>query len=224
MHRVRCVPDGAHRKVQIGTEHSNGTFDWYDFVSDTVGLNPDGLSTPAVVEIRRRRSDIVPIGANDAISSASHRPVPALRHSTGPAGRPHRDRSTAQDPCRPRERDAPAALPGPAGGGHSAGSHGRGERPHAAGLGSAAAAAPRRGRRQIPVPAVRSRPRKPKRLPAPTSAVASAQESAAPLCGRGAARNGSLAVRRSARRGTSWTASPSRFRSPMPKSRNWFRS
>ncbi|MFJ3229153.1 hypothetical protein ACIPJS_38190 [Streptomyces sp. NPDC086783] len=70
VHRVRCVPDGAHRKVQIGTEHSNGTFDWYDFVAGTVGLDPQGLSTPAVEEIRRLRTHTVPIGvhAHDLIA------------------------------------------------------------------------------------------------------------------------------------------------------------
>ncbi|MER7983828.1 hypothetical protein [Streptomyces sp. NPDC095817] len=64
VHRVRCIPDGVHRKVQIGTEHSNGTFDWYDFVAGTVGLDPHGLSTPAVEEIRRRRTQTVPIGVH----------------------------------------------------------------------------------------------------------------------------------------------------------------
>ncbi|MGW9362207.1 hypothetical protein, partial [Streptomyces diastaticus] len=64
VHRVRCVADGVNRKVQIGTEHSNGTFDWYDFVADKVGLDPHGLSTPAVEEIRRQRTQTVPIGVH----------------------------------------------------------------------------------------------------------------------------------------------------------------
>ncbi|WP_381805470.1 hypothetical protein [Streptomyces niveus] len=61
-HRVRCVSDGAHRKTQIGTQGSDGTIDWYDFTADHVRLTPEGLSTPAVAEIRRQRIHTVPIG------------------------------------------------------------------------------------------------------------------------------------------------------------------
>lgn len=62
VHRVRCVSEGAHRKVQFGTQSSDGAVDWYDFTADNVQLAPEGLSTPAATEIRRRRSHTVPIG------------------------------------------------------------------------------------------------------------------------------------------------------------------
>ncbi|MEU3795764.1 hypothetical protein AB0F07_39265 [Streptomyces fructofermentans] len=83
VHRVRCVTDGAHRKVQIGTEESNGVFNWYDFVADIVGISPDGLSTPAVEGIRRRRSHTVPIGVHtrDLTHGTS---VPPPRFATTP--------------------------------------------------------------------------------------------------------------------------------------------
>ncbi|MFI8301320.1 hypothetical protein ACIGCZ_36020 [Streptomyces nigra] len=64
VHRVRCVSEGAHRKVQFGTQSSDGAVDWYDFTADNVHLAPDGLSTRAATEIRRRRSHTVPIGAH----------------------------------------------------------------------------------------------------------------------------------------------------------------
>lgn len=54
-HRVRCLSEGAHRTVQIRTQSSDGTIDWYDFTADDVQLAPEGLSTSAVTEIRRRR-------------------------------------------------------------------------------------------------------------------------------------------------------------------------
>ncbi|MFF3932900.1 hypothetical protein [Streptomyces hirsutus] len=63
VHRVRCVSEGARRKVQFGTQSSDGAVDWYDFTADNVQLAPEGLSTSAVTEIRRRRSHTVPIGA-----------------------------------------------------------------------------------------------------------------------------------------------------------------
>ncbi|MFJ8510760.1 hypothetical protein [Streptomyces avermitilis] len=178
VHRVRCVPDGAHRKVQIGTEHSNGTFDWYDFVSDTVGLNPDGLSTPAVVEIRRRRSDIVPIGVH-ARDLTAKPTVPSPHFATAPA-QPV-DHTALVEVLRKALADGASVTP----------------LQHCLDL---LEAATRQGataeendlmrqasdellrlRRgvgaQIPVPAARSRSRKPKRLPAPTSAIASARKS-----------------------------------------------
>ncbi|QKW66091.1 hypothetical protein HUT15_36820 (plasmid) [Streptomyces sp. NA03103] len=70
VHRVRCVSEGAHRKVQFGTQSSDGAVDWYDFTADNVQMAPEGLSTRAAVEIRRRRSHTVPIGARTHDSAA----------------------------------------------------------------------------------------------------------------------------------------------------------
>ncbi|NJP72316.1 hypothetical protein [Streptomyces sp. C1-2] len=64
MNRVRCVPDGAYRKVQIGTQHSNGLFDWYDLTGDDITLTDHGLLTSAAAAIQRRRSQSVPIGVH----------------------------------------------------------------------------------------------------------------------------------------------------------------
>ncbi|MFD8221240.1 hypothetical protein ACFV2U_48240 [Streptomyces sp. NPDC059697] len=225
VHRVRCVPDGAHRKVQIGTEHSNGTFDWYDFVSDTVGLNPDGLSTPAVVEIRRRRSDIVPIGvyARDLTAKPT---ILSSHFATAPA-QPV-DHTALVEVLRKALADGASVtrlqhcldlLEAATRQGATAEGTTSCGRPRMSCCGCAAAWALRSPYRPYgPVPGTRNGSQH-RRLSSPPL-----KSRAASLCGKGPARNGSLAAQQSARRRTSWTASPSRFLSPMPKSRNWFES
>ncbi|WP_432197049.1 hypothetical protein [Streptomyces sp. bgisy027] len=77
VHRVRCVSNGVQRRVQIGTQHRDGT-DWFDL--DEVELTPEGLSTPAVAEIRRRRTQSVPIGvrAHDVAAKTAAAPAPPI--------------------------------------------------------------------------------------------------------------------------------------------------
>ncbi|MFF3733367.1 hypothetical protein ACFYXM_24385 [Streptomyces sp. NPDC002476] len=90
VHRVRCVSDGAHRRTQIGTQGIDGTTDWYDLTADHVELTAHGLSTEASSEIRRRRTQTVPIGARarrqPAQDSTAPRPAAA-----GPAQEVNRD-------------------------------------------------------------------------------------------------------------------------------------
>ncbi|MCX4740776.1 hypothetical protein [Streptomyces antibioticus] len=81
VHRVKCVSEGAHRKVQFGTQGSDGAVNWYEFTADNVQLAPDGLSTRAATEIRRRRTHTVPIGTHTrdltAKTPATSTPTPA---------------------------------------------------------------------------------------------------------------------------------------------------
>ncbi|MGW2090397.1 hypothetical protein [Streptomyces sp. NPDC001880] len=90
VHRVRCVSDGAHRRTQIGTQGIDGTTDWCDLTADHVGLTAHGLSTGASSEIRRRRTQTVPIGARARRQSA--------RDSTAP-------RPAAAEPAQEVNRD-----------------------------------------------------------------------------------------------------------------------
>ncbi|WP_330457684.1 hypothetical protein OIB37_12640 [Streptomyces sp. NBC_00820] len=89
VHRVRCVPDGAHRKVQIGTHGSDGSQDWYDFTADNVQLTPEGLSTPAVRAIRRRLSRTMPIDVptHDFTAKTTTAARPVTPVSDNPADR-----------------------------------------------------------------------------------------------------------------------------------------
>lgn len=77
VHRVRCVSDGVQRRVHIGTQHRDGT-DWFDL--DEVELTREGLSTPAVAEIRRRRTQSVLIGvrSRDVAAKAAAAPAPPI--------------------------------------------------------------------------------------------------------------------------------------------------
>ncbi|MFI9019181.1 hypothetical protein ACIGZI_34670 [Streptomyces griseus] len=95
VHRVRCVPDGAHRRTQIGTEGADGSVDWRDLTADHVQLTERGLSTEASTEIRRRRTATIPIGARAprpaAQETPAHRPAPV----TEPAQESNRDELAA---------------------------------------------------------------------------------------------------------------------------------
>ncbi|MFD7019150.1 hypothetical protein [Streptomyces sp. NPDC059928] len=59
--RIRLVPDGTHRRIQVGTERHGSTVDWFEL--EEVKLTPTGLSTPVVEEIKRLRTARSPIGA-----------------------------------------------------------------------------------------------------------------------------------------------------------------
>ncbi|WP_345673443.1 hypothetical protein [Yinghuangia aomiensis] len=59
VHRIRCVPDGTARRVQLGTEHHDGT-DWFELAE--CELAHDGLTTPTTRKIRRLRTDHRPLG------------------------------------------------------------------------------------------------------------------------------------------------------------------
>ncbi|MFJ5222817.1 hypothetical protein [Streptomyces sp. NPDC088400] len=56
---IRCVPDGTRRRVEVGTK-THTAVTWYE--PSECELTPDGLSTPAVEEIRRLRETRCPIG------------------------------------------------------------------------------------------------------------------------------------------------------------------
>ncbi|MFJ5035839.1 hypothetical protein ACIQB5_49520 [Streptomyces sp. NPDC088560] len=103
VHRVRCVRDGVHRQVQIGTQHHGGT-DWFDL--DDVELTPDGLSTPTVAEIRRLRTQSVPIGARAQAVAAGTVAAPAPPLGVLRAGLPEATGRTNADAvhiCGPAE-------------------------------------------------------------------------------------------------------------------------
>ncbi|MER8087837.1 hypothetical protein ACIO6T_37195 [Streptomyces sp. NPDC087532] len=94
VHRVRCVSDGAYRRTQIGTQGIDGTTDWCDLTADHVELTAHGLSTEASSEIRRRRTQTVPIGARARRQAGqdSTAPRPA---ATEPAQEVNRDKLVA---------------------------------------------------------------------------------------------------------------------------------
>ncbi|MGW1106822.1 hypothetical protein [Streptomyces sp. NPDC002540] len=94
VHRVRCVSDGAHRRTQIGTQGIDGTTDWCDLTADHVELTAHGLSTEASLEIRRRRTQTVLIGARARRQAAqdSTAPRPA---ATEPAQEVNREELVA---------------------------------------------------------------------------------------------------------------------------------
>lgn len=96
MHRVRCVPDGAHRRTQIGTEGADGSIDWRDLTADHVQLTEHGLSTEASTEVHRRRTETIPIGAR------APRPVPQETPVLRPA--------PVAEPAQESDRDELAAA------------------------------------------------------------------------------------------------------------------
>jgi hypothetical protein len=53
VHRIRCHSEGTTRRVMIGTQQRSGT-DWFNL--DDCSLEEQGLTTPAIAELRRRRS------------------------------------------------------------------------------------------------------------------------------------------------------------------------
>ncbi|MFJ6944108.1 hypothetical protein ACISU4_05535 [Streptomyces wuyuanensis] len=57
---IRCVPDGTRRRIEIGTKTYDGV-SWFD--PSECELTPEGLSNPAVKEIRRLRTTQRPLGA-----------------------------------------------------------------------------------------------------------------------------------------------------------------
>jgi hypothetical protein len=108
INRVRCVPEGSHRKVQIGTQRSGGRYDWYDFTPDNVQLLSDGLSTPAVEEVRRQRSHTVPIGVRQGSRTAA--PAAPLRPVATPSDHPV-DRSVLAEDLRQALADHSSLTP-----------------------------------------------------------------------------------------------------------------
>jgi hypothetical protein len=53
VHRIRCHSEGTTRRVMIGTQQRRGT-DWFDL--DDCSLEEQGLTTPAIAELRRQRA------------------------------------------------------------------------------------------------------------------------------------------------------------------------
>ncbi|MFE2498831.1 hypothetical protein [Streptomyces scopuliridis] len=86
---IRCVPDGTRRRVEVGTK-THAAVTWYE--PSECELTPDGLSTPAVKEIRRLRETRRPIG----IRTPTAAPTPAAAVIGG----------TASDPRSGYDRDA----------------------------------------------------------------------------------------------------------------------
>ncbi|MFJ9638626.1 hypothetical protein [Streptomyces sp. NPDC101178] len=95
VHRVRCVPDGAHRRTQIGTEGADGSVDWRDLTADHVQLTEHGLSTEASTEIHRRRTETIPIGARTPRPAAQETPVLRPAPVAEPAEESDRDELAA---------------------------------------------------------------------------------------------------------------------------------
>lgn len=91
VHRVRCVPDGVHRRTQIGTESADGSIDWRDLTADDVQLTEHGLSTETSTEIHRRRTETIPIGARAPRPVAQE--TPALRPAPDPEPAQESDRN-----------------------------------------------------------------------------------------------------------------------------------
>ncbi len=71
VNRIRCVPDGATRRIEVGTQLRSGT-EWYSL--GAVHLASWGVSTPAVEEIWRERAQTHLIGAVQP--RREHAPVP----------------------------------------------------------------------------------------------------------------------------------------------------
>ena len=72
INRIKCIPDGTTRRVQVGTQRRNGT-DWFDL--HDVHLAPWGLSTPAVEDLRREKAATHLIGAPRATPKPTHAPT-----------------------------------------------------------------------------------------------------------------------------------------------------
>lgn len=91
VNRIQLIPDGTHRRIQVGTERHGGTTQWYDL--HEVELTDSGLTTPAVEEIRRLRTTRQPIGVRQTKAA----PPPArqtVRAAREPAyGIPSPDRA-----------------------------------------------------------------------------------------------------------------------------------
>ena len=92
VNRIQLVPDGTHRRIQVGTERHGGTTEWFDL--EEVELTDSGLTTPAVEEIRRLRTTRRPIGvwAPKAPPPQSRPAVRAVSDQTH--GIPSQDRDT----------------------------------------------------------------------------------------------------------------------------------
>lgn len=72
VNRIQLVPDGTCRRIQVGTERHDG-IEWFDL--HEVELTASGLTTPAVEEIRRLRTNRRPIGVR-APKTAPPQPGP----------------------------------------------------------------------------------------------------------------------------------------------------
>ncbi len=87
--RIRCDTDGTGRRVMIGTQTHEGT-QWSGL--DACRLEPWGLSTPAVEEVRRLRGTVRPLGVL-APRTAPARPTAVARPVAAPQA--HEDRVAA---------------------------------------------------------------------------------------------------------------------------------
>lgn len=80
VNRIRLIPDGTRRRIQVGTERHGGTTEWFDL--HEVEFTDAGLTTPAVEEVRRLRTTRRPIGVQ-VPKAAPQQPRPTVRATSG---------------------------------------------------------------------------------------------------------------------------------------------